>query len=192
MIAYIKGKIKFKGENFMVLENNGIGYRIFVPQEFLLKVETGDDIEFFTHQHVREDALQLFGFATAEELKLFELLISISGIGPKSAMGVLSVAKVNDIKSAIINQDASILRKVSGIGAKTAERIILELKNKVEGIVGVGEVRSREELDSDIDAVEALMALGYARDKAREALKKTDSTLDIGERVKQALRIVRE
>ncbi|MFH0814805.1 MAG: Holliday junction branch migration protein RuvA [Candidatus Falkowbacteria bacterium] len=192
MIAYIKGKIKFKEENFVVLENNGIGYQIFVPQEFLLKIEINDDIELFAHQHVREDALQLFGFATAEELKLFELLISISGIGPKSALGVLSVAKINDIKSAIINQDASILRKVSGIGAKTAERIILELKNKVAGIVGIGEVRSREEMDSDIDAVEALIALGYARDKAREALKKTDSTLDIGERVKQALRIVRE
>ncbi|MBI5254432.1 Holliday junction branch migration protein RuvA [Candidatus Falkowbacteria bacterium] len=192
MIAYIKGKIKFKGENFVVLENNGIGYQIFIPQELLLKIEIGDAMEFFMHQHVREDALQLFGFATAEELKLFELLISISGIGPKTGLGVLSVAKVGDIKSAIINQDASILKKVSGIGAKMAERIILELKNKVAGIVGVGDIKSKEEMGADADAIDALVALGYAREKAREVLKKTNSDLDIGERVKEALRIIRE
>jgi Holliday junction DNA helicase RuvA len=190
MIAYIKGRVKFKGENFVVVENGGIGYQIFVPAEILLKLEIGEDAEFFTHQHVREDALQLFGFSTFEELKLFELLISVSGVGPKTGLGVLSVARVADIKSAIINQDASILKKVSGIGAKTAERIILELKNKIDGIVGIGDIKSKEELGADADALDALAALGYGREQARDALKKVDAKMDVGERVKAALKLL--
>lgn len=190
MIAYIKGKIKFKGENFVVVENGGIGYQIFIPAEQLLKVELGDAVEYFTHHHVREDAVQLFGFSSLDELKMFELLISISGIGPKTGLGVLSVAKIGDIKSAIINQDASILKKVSGIGAKTAERIILELKNKVAGIVGVGEIKTKEEMGADADAIDALISLGYGREQARDALKQVDAGLDIGERVKAALKLL--
>jgi Holliday junction DNA helicase RuvA len=190
MIAYIKGKIKFKGENFVVVENGGIGYQIFIPAEALLKVEINDAVEYFTHHHVREDALQLFGFSSLDELKMFELLISISGIGPKTGLGVLSVAKVGDIKSAIINQDASILKKVSGIGAKTAERIILELKNKVAGIVGNGEIKTKEEMGADADAIDALISLGYGREQARDALKQVDAGLDIGERVKAALKLL--
>jgi len=139
---------------------------------------------------VREDALQLFGFATYDELQLFELLISISGIGPKTALGVFAVAKPADIKSAIINEDASILRKVSGIGTKTAERIVLELKNKIAGVVGQDDVRSKEELDADIDAIDALIALGFARPQARDALKDIDQDLDVGERVKAALQFL--
>jgi len=190
MISYLKGKINMKSQGFLIIGNQGIGYKVFVASELFLKVETGQEIEIFTHQYVREDALQLFGFATYDELQLFELLISISGIGPKTALGVFAVAKPADIKSAIINEDASILRKVSGIGTKTAERIVLELKNKIAGVVGQDDVRSKEELDADIDAIDALIALGFARPQARDALKDIDQDLDVGERVKAALQFL--
>ena len=189
MIAYLTGKIKFNGENFIVIENNGIGYKVFAPVEVCLKAKGGDEIELHIHQHVREDALQLFGFRSYEELRLFEQLISVSGIGPKTAMAVFAEAKIQDIVSAIVNADASILKRVSGIGAKTAERIILELKNKVSASVGLGKVKTGEELGADSDAIEALVSLGYSANHAREALKKVDSNItDVAERVRVALK----
>ena len=190
MIAYLKGKIKFKSQGFLIIENQGVGYKVFVSSELFLQVESEQEIEIFTYQYVREDILQLFGFATHDELQLFELLISISGIGPKTALGVFAVAKPADIKSAIINKDASILKKVSGIGSKTAERIVLELKNKVAGVVGQDDVRSIEELDADIDAVDALISLGFTRQQSRDSLKSIDQKLDVGEKIKAALQLL--
>ena len=175
----------------MVVENNGLGYKVFVPADVLLQIKIDQEIELHTYQHVREDALQLFGFRRYEELRLFEQLISVSGVGPKTAMAVFGVASVQDIISAIVNNNADILKKVSGIGAKTAERIVLELKNKILPCASVAQIKSTEELGADADVVEALVGLGYSNFQVREALKKVDLEIkDIGEKVKAALKIL--
>lgn len=191
MIAFIKGKIKQKDGTFIVLENNGIGYKIFVPADVLLKVNISDDVEFYTYQHVREDALLLFGFLKYEQLKLFEQLISISGIGPKTALGVFAESSVEDIVSAIVNGDASVLKRVSGIGAKTAERIVLELKNKITASVKLDGLKSKEEMGEDAEVLEALVSLGYSVYQAKEALKKIDPAIkEVGEKVRQVLKMI--
>lgn len=175
-----------------MIENNGIGYQVFVPEELALKINSGGEIELFTYQHVREDALQLFGFKTIEELKLFEQLISVSGVGPKTALSVFAVAPIEDIISAIKSSNASILKKVSGIGTKIAERIVLELKNKVAAFSNMAGVKNADELDADADAVEALVALGFSAGQSREALKQVGATeKDVRERVRKALRILK-
>jgi Holliday junction DNA helicase RuvA len=131
--------------------------------------------------------LALYGFLALEELEMFELLISISGIGPKAATGILSIATPKTIKTAILNEDPSILTKVSGIGKKTAERVILELKNKVADI-STGE---KEEVAIDSDAIEALVSMGYTASEARDALKSVPQDVrDVGQRVKMALRAI--
>ncbi len=175
MIATIEGIIKIKKENFLILENNGLGYKIFVSLNLLLDCKQGAQLKLFTHQHVREDALQLFGFKTWEEVELFEKLISISGVGPKTGLNVFSIASVVDIKSAIVNEDPSILKKVSGIGAKTAERIVLELKNKISILVGQAGIKTAEELNVDSDVIDALVSLGYSSRQAQEALRNIDA-----------------
>jgi Holliday junction DNA helicase RuvA len=187
MIAFISGKIKYKSQAFLVVENAGIGYKIFVGAKILSKYQVDDSIEIHTYQNVKEDCLDLYGFLSLEALDLFEKLISVSGIGPKTALAVFAMADIKDIKSAIINGDSSILKKVSGIGAKTAERIVLELKNKLGGLVGV-DLKSREELDLDNSALEALVSLGYSAGQAREALKSVPAEVsDVSDKVKAAL-----
>lgn len=189
MLAYIKGIIIQKNTSYLVIETGGLGYRVFAPAEVLGRVSEGEEIELYTHQHVREDAIQLFGFSTVEELKLFEQLISVSGIGPKTGLAVFAEAKIEDIVSAIVNGDASILKRVSGIGARTAERIILELKNKVSSSAQLDKIKTIEELGADADAVAALVSLGYSVNQARAALKKVSSEIsDIGEKVRAALK----
>jgi len=191
MIASLRGTILKKKENYIIVENNGIGYKVFVSEIVLSANNTNDEIFLFIYQQVREAELNLFGFLDFEEHDLFEKLISVSGIGPKTALGVFTVASLADIKSAIINQDASILKKVSGIGAKTADRIVLELKNKVAGLVGHEGVKSSEEMAADTDVVEALESLGYQGRQAREALKQIDKDItDSGEKVRAALKFL--
>jgi Holliday junction DNA helicase RuvA len=142
-------------------------------------------IDIFVHTYVREDTLALYGFLTLEEKEMFELLISISGIGPKASMGILSIATPKTIRTAILNEDPSILTKVSGIGKKTAERVILELKNKVADMT-VGE---KEEAVIDSDAIEAMVGMGYSVAEARDALKMVPVDVkDVGARIKQALK----
>lgn len=189
MIAYLKGKIQYLRNNYAVLDVNGVGYKIYLSVYTFGKVaglaNKSDNIELYIHTYVREDILALYGFLTLEELEMFELLISISGIGPKAGMGILSIATPKTIKTAILNEDPSILTKVSGIGKKTAERVILELKNKVADI----STGDKEEATVDVDAIEALMIMGYTNTEARDALKAVPVDIkDVGARVKQALK----
>lgn len=191
MIAYINGTIKLKRDNFIVVETNGVGYKVFVTEQIILNGKVGANIKLYTYQHVREDALQLFGFATYDQLALFEKLISVSGVGPKTGLAVFSVANVADIKSAIIHGDATILKKVSGIGTKTAERIVLELKNKIDGIIGESGIKSGEELSSDGDVVDALVSLGFSAKQAQGALQEIDRDIkDASAKVKAALKVL--
>ena len=191
MIASIRGTILKRKENYIIVENNGIGYKVFVSETVTADHNINDEVFLYIYQQVREAELSLFGFLDFEEHDLFEKLISVSGIGPKTALGVFAVASLSDIKSAIINQDASLLKKVSGIGAKTADRIVLELKNKVAGLIGHEGVKSSEEMEANTDAVDALVSLGYQARQAREALKKIDKDIkDSGEKVRAALKFL--
>ncbi len=191
MIAYLKGEIIKKQETYLIVETGGIGYKVFVTTEIVSQAEEGEIIELYIHQQVKEDVLDLYGFVKWSQLELFKLLISISGVGPKTALGVFAAADINDIRSAILNEDATILKSVSGIGAKTAERIVLELKNKISGLVGVDGIKSKDQMTADTDAVEALTALGFSVSQAREALKKVDNKLNASDKVKEALKLLR-
>jgi Holliday junction DNA helicase RuvA len=168
----------------------GLGYKVFVNESMYADLDLGLEVELYTYQNVREDALDLYGFASLDQLELFELLLSISGIGPKSALGVLSIAKVADIKETIARGDSSLLMKVSGIGKKTAERVVLELREKVGSIasmnIGAG---TKNSFSASSDEIDALVALGYSIMQAREALSKVDPKItNSGERIKLALR----
>ncbi len=189
MIAKITGKIEYLKDSYVVVNVQGIGYKVFLTSYSLGKVSGMGEASFFIHTYVREDMLALYGFLTTEELEMFELLISISGIGPKAASGILSVATPKTIQTAILNEDPSILTKVSGVGKKTAERVILELKNKIADIAE----SEKEGASVDADVVEALVAMGYSFNEAREMLKSVPSEVtDVRERIKLALKSLRK
>lgn len=186
MISYIKGKIIYRGGNFIIIKTGEVGFRVFVLP--ILNVES-DEIELYTHLHVREDDLSLYGFLKYEELELFELLISITGIGPKTGIGVLSLADAGTIKVAIARGDASVLTRVSGIGKKTAERIILELRNKFKVTDESKLDEKNKEITDHADAIEALIGLGYSPVEAKKALSKISPEIkDVGEKIKMALK----
>ncbi len=189
MISYLAGKILNKSQNYIIIRIGDIGYQVFVNSVIFADLEIGQDVEIYTHQYVREDALDLYGFKSMEELEMFELLLSISGIGPKSALGVLAIASVADIKESISRGDSALLTKVSGIGRKTAERVVLELREKIGNLkLETGNLKSGTGSASG-DEIDALMALGYSMTQARDALRAVDVKIkDSGERIKQALR----
>lgn len=190
MLAYLRGKILAKSNNYLILELNNIGYQLFVGENLLSLAKIGEEREFYLSHQVREDASDLYGFRNLDELGLFELLLSVSGVGPKSALGVLSIASAEDIREAIIRGDAALLTKVAGIGKKTAERVILELKNKIVKTLSGTTLNSGSSLPVGLgDELEALMSLGYSLPDARASLNDLDPVLnDSGERVKAALK----
>jgi Holliday junction DNA helicase RuvA len=187
MIAKLKGTIDFMRDSYVVVDVSGVGYKVFLSAYSFGKIAGKTSVEIFTHTYVREDILALYGFLNLEELEMFELLISISGIGPKAAMGILSIADPRTIRMAVVNEDPAILTKVSGVGKKIAQRVILELKNKIEDMPT--SESEREEVISDSDSLEALVALGYSITQAREALKLVPKEIsDVSERVKTAMK----
>ena len=192
MFAYLKGKIKNKGKGFVILDVHDVGYKVFINSLYQMELELGQEVEFYLHHHVKEDASDLYGFRNMDEMEMFELLLSISGIGPKSALGVTSVATVDDIKESIARGDSSLLTKVSGIGKKTAERVVLELRDKISTMTGIkGSESSLGGMQSSGDEIDALMALGYSLQQAREALKKVDPSITkSGERIRKALQAI--
>lgn len=192
MIAYLEGKTVHKDLRYAIIQTtDGVGYKVFATLDTLTKVHEGAKATFWIHSVIREDAFDLYGFPTKEYLDFFELLITISGIGPKSALGILNAASVASIKDAVNSGETAYLTKISGIGKKVAEKIILELKGKVEPSDGATSLQS-----GDVDAVEALKSLGYTHKEARDALEeissgsKTKDLKDTGEKVKAALRLL--
>jgi Holliday junction DNA helicase RuvA len=192
MIAHLSGKILHKDLRYCVVSTtDGVGYKVFSTIETLAKLHEGSVVSLWIHSVVREDAFDLYGFPDKESLDFFELLITISGIGPKSALGILSAASVSSIKEAITSGETSYLTKIAGIGKKVAEKIVLELKGKV-GTADENAVSKH----GDVDAIEALKALGYTHKEARDALEeisedpKTRELKDPGEKVRAALRIL--
>jgi Holliday junction DNA helicase RuvA len=180
-----------------VVENAGIGYEILIPlSSYDALGEVGDKIFVYTHLHVREDAQQLYGFATEEERKLFQMLISISGIGPRMALGILSGVSVEDFCDAVSREEVGFLTSISGVGRKTAERLIVELKGRVAEIsvaVPVGGPGSAGP-DRMSEAVQALISLGFNRSAARKAVDKciseTGKDISIEEMIRGALRYI--
>jgi Holliday junction DNA helicase RuvA len=179
MISYLKGTISYISDNDIEIVVNNIGYKVFVTGDILNKAKLDQEIEVFCFQNVKEDALDLFGFDDRNKLDLFAKLISVSGIGPKTGLNVLALATVDEIEAAIVRGDASILTKVSGIGKKTAERIVLELKNKFSARGGSAfGGKGLEPQSEDADVIDALVGLGYAIEDARKSLRQIDNTIE--------------
>lgn len=187
MISYIEGEIIFRGDNFIIIKSAGVGFKVFVTSRADI---SSDSIALYTHLAVREDALTLFGFTSYEELELFEILIGVSGIGPKAGLGILSAADPDTVKTAIAREDSSILTSVSGIGKKTAERVILELKNKFSAADMAGtEINAvQQEIIDQHDVIEALIGLGYGQNDARRVLAKIPKEKSLEEKIRLALR----
>ncbi|MBU6232053.1 MAG: Holliday junction branch migration protein RuvA [Patescibacteria group bacterium] len=200
MIASIKGTISHVDPKYAILDVNGVGYKVFLTDDTLHGLKTGSPAAFWTHLAVREDALDIYGFSAKKDKDLFELLIGISGIGPKSALNVMGMVSSEQLASAIRTGSTAHLVKVSGIGKKTAEKIVLELKDKLGGLDmgadGIAGGQIGAAMSSDMDAIEALKALGYDADEAREALKKAAAgTVDgkepsTSEKIKAALKVL--
>ncbi len=187
MIHRVRGILLEKKDDLVIVEVGGIALKVFVAKQTRAWLpDTGKEATLWTHLHLREDALELYGFSDEAGLGFFELLISISGVGPKSALAVMDVANLGELASAIKEGRPDLLTKASGIGRKTAERIIVELRNKVEAPKSGAAVKKME---SDSELAELLTGLGYKKEEAREALAKiTEGSLE--ERLKQALGIL--
>lgn len=191
MISFIKGKLVHIYENVIIVENNGIGYEIFVPVSVIGNMPlVGSEVMIYTYMHVREDALQLFGFLDRDTLEIFKLLITVSGIGPKGAIGVLGTLSADDIRYAVMAEDAKMIAKAPGIGAKTASKVVIELKDKLkmrdvaENISS--EIDGQQSIFDDggskqavSDAIEALVSLGYSATEATKAVRKADAGDDV-------------
>jgi len=185
MIGSIGGKITLKTEKFLIVETGGVGYKINVSPDTLSKAKkTGEEISFWIHTHVREDILDLYGFLERQELEFFEMLINVSGIGPKGALTILGIASIETLRKAISTGDIPYLTKISGIGKKTAEKIVIELRDKV------GMELEGSSLQVELDTLEALKSLGYSQNEAREALKKVPTELDTNKKIREALKIL--
>lgn len=185
MIGSVKGTIILKTEKFLIVEASGVGYKISVSPDALSKAgKMGGEIMLWTHTHVREDAFDLYGFLNREELEFFEMLINVSGIGPRSALAILGIASIETLRKAIGTGDTSYLTKISGIGRKTAEKIVIELRDKMGTELGDASLKD------ELDALEALKSLGYSQNEARDALKKVTPDANTNTKIREALKIL--
>ena len=187
MIGHLEGSVHSIHSGYAILAAGGVGYKVFITRETLAALKKESRAALWTHLAVRESILDLYGFSSEEALHLFEMLLTVSGIGPKSALAILDIASVETLRSAIAAGKAEYLTKVSGIGKKTAEKIVLELRDKV----GVGDAASTASMRGDEEALEAMRALGYSQTEAREALRKVPSSFEkSSDRLREALRIL--
>lgn len=185
MIGSVHGKIILKTAKFIVMEAGGVGYKVSVAPDVLSKIgKTGEEVFLWVHTHIREDAMDLYGFLHREDLEIFELLLGVPTIGPKSALTILGIASLETLRRAISTGDIAYLTKVSGIGRKTAEKIVVELRDKI------GEEKEGTSLQGELDTLEALKSLGYSQNEAREALKKVGSSTDTNSKIREALKIL--
>lgn len=187
MIGHLAGRVTAIRAGFAIISAAGVGYKVFATRELLLTLREGAEAALWTHLAVRESILDLYGFVSEEELRLFELLLTVSGIGPKSALAILDIASVETLRSAISAGNASYLTKVSGIGKKTAEKIVLELRDKI----GAAAEGASASLKGDEEALEAMRALGYSQAEARDALRAVPAQIErSNDRLREALRIL--
>lgn len=190
MISYLAGKILKQADRYIIVDVNGVGYKIFVSERLLESIaQAGEDIKLFTYLAIKDNAWELYGFLSLPELEFFELLLSISGIGPKTAMNILSQVSVEDLQEAIVLGEEAIISRGSGIGKKVAARIILELKNKVKKLAKGKDGKSS--VAEEIEVIDALVTLGYRVGEVRQAMKNLPPEIDkVEDKVKEALKIL--
>lgn len=182
MIAYLSGKILQKTNNYLILEHNGVGYKVFVTPE-IIESPTGAELSLYIYHKSGDDGQTLFGMSDFESLQFFELLITVTGVGPKMALTIISSSKTDILQQAIVNADSDIFTRMSGVGKKTAERIILELKNKIGGVLTGAS-------GGGSDLFDALIALGYNPREVRDAVAKVDNSQDTATQIKEALKLI--
>jgi len=188
MIARLRGKLEAQGEDYVIVNVGGIGFKVRVPTSFLDQLgDVGSPVELFTHLHVRENELALYGCATEDELTLFEQLLTVSGIGPKAALGILSALSPDTLRLAIAQGQVDVLTQVPGIGKKTAQRLVLDLKGKLDLAALMAEAPALTPADAEVIA--ALTGLGYSVAEAQAALRSLpDREMDLEEKIRLALR----
>lgn len=188
MIAHVSGQVAEKTDGAIIIDVNGVGYEVQVARADYELAQHGEKIKFYTHYHVRETEHQLFGFSTLIAKRLFELLISVSGVGPKMALAILGLGDIESIRSAIALGDSSFIQRAPGVGKRIAERITVDLRDKVgqPGAQPVVGVPTQPSLQRD-DALDALLALGYSLQQANEALAQTNAEATAQNRIKVAL-----
>lgn len=194
MIGFVEGIIEYIDVDKIVVNNNGVGYNVFMPASQIDTLNVDETVRVFTYLNVREDAMQLFGFLTRDDLEVFKLLITVNGIGPKGGLAVLSTITTDDLRVAVISEDAKAISKAPGIGAKTAQKVIIELKDKLN-LEDVLEPKldanfQINDNNSMSEAVMALVALGYSQADAYRAVKSIDNIeeLDVENVIKMALK----
>jgi Holliday junction DNA helicase RuvA len=185
MIMRIEGPIVQRTDSYIVIDTNGVGYKVLISPQTSISIK-GDSASLWTHMVVRENSMELFGFLENNELSFFEMLIGVSGVGPRSALLITAVASINTLKKAIGSGDISHLTKVSGIGKKTAEKVVIELRDKLADLGFSDEDGS---LRGESDVLEALLSLGYSNQEARNAIRNIPSeATDINTKIKEALK----
>lgn len=190
MIAHIRGKVTEKFGNALIIDVNGVGYEITVPTPDFEATLLEEEKKFFTYHVVRENVEELYGFSSLAAKKIFELLISVQGVGPKAAIAILSLAEAEEVRNAIANADATFISRASGVGKKSAERVIVDLSDKVgaPSRYGATETKYVKKPDEPDEALDALIALGFPLKEATLALEKVDVNLPVEERIRLALK----
>lgn len=190
MIAHVFGKVAEKFNGSLVIDVHGVGYEVSVATNDFDAVILDQEVKFYTYHHVREQSEELFGFSSLAAKKLFEMLITVQGVGPKAALAILSLGDAEQVRNAIANADSGFVQKAAGVGKKTAERVVVDLSDKV-GLpthYGRTETPLQTELNTSDEALEALMALGYTLADATKALENVDTNLPTSQRVTEALK----
>lgn len=191
MIAHLKGILTEKFDNSVIIDVNGVGYEVNLSGIDYENLSLDDEVKLYTYHHVREQAEELFGFTSLAAKRLFELLISVQGIGPKAGMAILSLAPAEEVRNAIANADSAYVAKASGVGKKSAERVIVDLRDKVGLPTYYGRKNepqvATKPLEND-EALDALMALGFTLADATKALEGVDSDLPVDQRIRAALK----
>ncbi len=189
MIAHIFGKIVEKFDHSIIIDVHGVGYELTVTSFDYENFNLNDEKKFYTYHSIRENAEELYGFSSLAAKKLFELLITVNGIGPKAAISILSLASPEEVRNALANADAAFVAKAAGVGKKSAERVILELRDKVGTPSHYGAtVIAKSNLPKNDEALDALIALGFQLKEATAALEKIDTSLTTEERIRLALK----
>ena len=195
MYAYIKGSLEIKTQNYVVIDVQGIGYKIFMSQSAIDEIgEIGKTVKVYTYLRVREDEMSLYGFNTNEELRMFELLLSVSGVGAKTAISMLSNITPSSFALAVITDDVAKIKALPGVGAKGAQRIILELKDKIKTEEAVSDDKNisidKITVDNEklVEAISALQVLGYNKKEIEKAISKVDNSLSVEEIIKEGLK----
>ena len=191
MISFLEGTIEYAGDKFVILNTGSIGYKVNITPRLLNSLAKNQDpVKLFVHSqlNMREGTFDLYGFNDREGLELFHLLISVSGIGPKNALNIMASVEPKHLKAAVVNNDPEYLKKISGLGPKTAQRLIMELQNKVD-YLEEGDMKGMD-LGQEGEATEALLTLGYTLSQAKEALKEDAKGKTLEQRVREALKLL--